>query len=453
MSRGFESHTLRIQKGMPVSHTPSDAAAPARGRQPVARHGVLTSPSPLRQALTILGAVVAVVALSVGAVGAFYVWDAARALNENSVNIGDETLPPSLGEIEGGVNMLVVGTDSCEGQDVKLFPRCAHDAGGERNDVTMLVHISDSPRRVTVVSFPRDMVVPIPSCPAEGGGSYSAMSAQMINSSYMYGGLPCSVLTVEALTGIDIQYAAAIRWTGVINMSDAIGGVDVCLAADIKDKHTGLDLKAGEHTLVGAEALQFLRIRHGIGDGSDLGRISNQQQFMSSLVRKLQSDGVLSNPSTLFNIATTAVSQVQSKQLVLSESLTNPQRMVQIAMAVRSVPYKDIVFVQYPTVYAPGGGRVLPVTQAADVLFEALADNKPIKLTGSASQGYGVEVVGEAEQPTPTPTPTGSGSASPDPSKTPKPSSTPDPTETAVDLPSDISGQTAADVTCTQAQR
>jgi LCP family protein required for cell wall assembly len=438
---------------MPVSHTPSDDAAPARGRQPVARHGVLTSPSPLRQALTILGAVVAVVALSVGAVGAFYVWDAARALNENSVNIGDETLPPSLGEIEGGVNMLVVGTDSCEGQDVKLFPRCAHDAGGERNDVTMLVHISDSPRRVTVVSFPRDMVVPIPSCPAEGGGSYSAMSAQMINSSYMYGGLPCSVLTVEALTGIDIQYAAAIRWTGVINMSDAIGGVDVCLAADIKDKHTGLDLKAGEHTLVGAEALQFLRIRHGIGDGSDLGRISNQQQFMSSLVRKLQSDGVLSNPSTLFNIATTAVSQVQSKQLVLSESLTNPQRMVQIAMAVRSVPYKDIVFVQYPTVYAPGGGRVLPVTQAADVLFEALADNKPIKLTGSASQGYGVEVVGEAEQPTPPPTPTGSGSASPDPTKTPKPTSTPDPTETAVDLPSDISGQTAADVTCTQAQR
>jgi LCP family protein required for cell wall assembly len=438
---------------MPVSHTPPAAAAHARGRQPVARHGVLTSPSPLRQALTILGAVVAVVALSVGAVGAFYVWDAARALNENSVNIGDATLPPSLGEIEGGVNMLVVGTDSCEGQDVKLFPRCAHDAGGERNDVTMLVHISDSPRRVTVVSFPRDMVVPIPSCPAEGGGSYSAMSAQMINSSYMYGGLPCSVLTVEALTGIDIQYAAAIRWTGVINMSDAIGGVDVCLAADIKDKHTGLDLKAGEHTLVGAEALQFLRIRHGIGDGSDLGRISNQQQFMSSLVRKLQSDGVLANPSVLFNIATTAVSQVQNGQLVLSESITNPQRMVQIAMAVKSVPYKDIVFVQYPTVYAPGGGRVLPVTQAADVLFEALADNKPIKLTGSASQGYGVEVVGEAEEPTPTPTPTGSASASADPSKTPKPSSTPEPTETGVELPSDISGQTAADVTCTQGQR
>jgi len=122
-------------------------------------------------------------------------------------------------------------------------------------------------------------------------------------------------------------------------------------------------------------------------------------------------------------------------------------------MAVKSVPYKDIVFVQYPTKYAPGGGRVLPVTDAASVLFEALAENRPVKLTGSASQGYGVEVIGEAEQPTPTPTATASESGSPKPTKTPKPSKTPKPTETAVELPNAIAGQTAADVTCTQAER
>jgi hypothetical protein len=122
-------------------------------------------------------------------------------------------------------------------------------------------------------------------------------------------------------------------------------------------------------------------------------------------------------------------------------------------MAVKSVPYKDIVFVQYPTVYAPGGGRVLPVTSAADVLFDALAENKAIELTGSASQGYGVEIVGEAETPTSTASPTPTGSATPGASKTPTASETPDPTETAVPLPGGISGQTAADVSCTQAQR
>ena len=433
-----------------------EAQASKFRRHPVARHGALTSPNPFAQILTILAAVVAVVLVSATAIGGFYVWDAARALNDSGVSIGDEsTLPPHIGEIEGGVNMLVVGTDSCEGQDLKLFPRCKHDDGGERNDVTMLVHISDEPRRVTVVSFPRDMIVPIPSCESPDGGTYSAMSAQMINASYMYGGLGCTVSTVEELTGIDIQFAASIRWTGVINMSDALGGVDVCVSDDISDRHTGLKLAKGEHTLVGAEALQFLRIRHGIGDGSDLGRISNQQQFMGSLVRKLQSGAVLSDYPALLNLANTAVRQVNEGQLTLSDSLTNPQRMVQIAMAVSDVPYKDIVFVQYPTVYAPGGGRVLPVTSAADVLFTALEENKPIKVTGGASGGYGVEIVGEAEGPTPTPTPTKDAEApSSEPSETAdagEGDETPSAGE-AVDLPSDITGSSAADVTCTRAE-
>ncbi|WP_434810935.1 LCP family protein [Microbacterium sp. bgisy189] len=430
-----------------MSDTPESATRSPR-REPVARHGIHPKPNPFTQLLTVLGAVLAVVVLSVTAVGGFYVWNAARTLDDNGVAIGDEaSLPPSIGEIEGGVNMLIVGTDSCEGQDLELFPRCAHDDGGERNDVTMLVHISDEPRRVTVVSFPRDMIVAIPECTGEDGTTYGAMNAQMINTSYMYGGLACSVATVEELTGVDIQFAAAMRWTGVINMSDAIGGVDVCVSGDIKDSHTGLDLEAGEHTLVGAEALQFLRIRHGIGDGSDLGRISNQQQFMSSMVRKLQSGGVLADPATLLHFANTAINQVSTQQIVLSNSLANPTRMVQIAMAVKDVEYKDIVFVQYPTEYAPGGARVLPITYAADALFEALEQNVPLNLTGDVSSGYGVEIVGEADgaggDSTATPTPDATG--------TPSPDATADADDESVDLPSEISGQTAADVTCTVA--
>ncbi|HYP72878.1 MAG TPA: LCP family protein [Microbacterium sp.] len=408
------------------------------------------------QILTVLGAIVAVAVLSVSAVGAFAVWDAARAVEDSAVSIGDDeaALPPTIGEIEGGVNLLLVGTDSCEGANAALSGACQNgDTEGERNDVTMLLHISDEPRRVTVVSFPRDMIVPIPSCTGEDGTQYSAMSAQMLNVSYMYGGLNCSVLTVENLTGIDIQFAAAIRWTGVINMSDAIGGVDVCVSDDISDSHTGLSLSKGTHTLEGAQALQFLRMRHGIGDGSDLGRISNQQQFMSSLVRKLQSGGVLGDPGALLNLATTAVKQVTSGQLVLSKSLANAQRMVQIAMAVRSVPYEDIVFVQYPTVYAEDGARVQPVTRDAAVLFDALANNQPLQLTGSTSDGYGTEVVGEATAPTPeataTPAPTATDAATPDPAATEAPA----PAETSVALPSTVTGQTAAQVTCTVKQR
>jgi hypothetical protein len=135
-------------------------------------------------------------------------------------------------------------------------------------------------------------------------------------------------------------------------------------------------------------------------------------------VRKLQSEGVLGNPATLFNLANTAISQVTADppQVVLSKTLANPQRMVQIAMAVRSVPYQDIVVRAVPHGVRDRRSRVDPVTSAAKVLFDALANNQPIQLTGSTSDGYGTEVVGEATPPadpgaTPSPTATGDAGA------------------------------------------
>ncbi|KJL43696.1 Biofilm regulatory protein A precursor [Microbacterium trichothecenolyticum] len=432
----------------------TDKRPSREGQTPIARHGVLKSRHPFMTLVAMLGVVLGVFGVSAAGIAAYNLFDATQTITANAVVLDEEKpLPPSLGAIEGGVNILMVGTDSCEGANAALSGACqAKATEGERNDVTMLVHISDEPRRVTVVSFPRDMLVPIPSCPKEdGSGSYSAMSSQMLNASYQYGGLACTVLTIESLIDDQIDFAAAIRWTGVINMSDAIGGVDVCVAGDISDSHTGLKLTAGTHTLQGVQALQFLRIRHGIGDGSDLGRISNQQQFMSSMVRKLQSDSVLANPATLLNLATTAISQVQQEQLVLSSGLTNPTLMVQIAMAVKDVPYEDIVFVQYPTRYASGDGasRVMPVKDAATVLFDALKANQPLTLTGDASQGYGVEVTGEAVKPEVAPTPAATEAAGETPAAEAPVAETPA-AETRVELPSAIAGQTAAQTTCTQ---
>ncbi|MGN6219192.1 MAG: LCP family protein [Microbacterium sp.] len=427
----------------------------------IARHGALRSRHPLVSLLAMFAVVLGVVGVSAVGLTAYNLWDASQAIASNAVVLDkDKPLPPSLGAIEGGVNILLVGTDSCEGENEQLSGACKnHDTEGERNDVTMLVHISDEPRRVTVVSFPRDMLVPIPACDKpDGTGKTSAMSSQMLNASYWYGGLGCTVDTVEGLIGNDkitIDFAAAIRWTGVINVSNAIGGVDVCVAGDINDVNTGLHLKAGTHTLQGVEALQFLRIRHGIGDGSDLGRISNQQQFMSSMVRKLRSDAVLSNPATLFSLATTFINQVQAGQLVLSSGLANPTLMVQIAMAVKDVPFEDIVFVQYPTVYASGVGasRVLPVKDAAKALFDALAANQPLQLTGKASGGNAIEITGEATQPDTGSTPGANDAGATTPPEGEADAATPPAEEGRVELPSAITGQTAKDATCTLPQK
>src|SRR5690606_22241623 len=111
---------------------------------------------------------------------------------------------------------------------------------------------SEPPRRVTVVSFPRDLLVDIPSCTDADGNETPEMYGQMINSAFSAGGLACSVQTVEELTGVDVGYAASINWGGVIDVTNAIGGVPVCLATPMKDADSGIDLPAGTHQLQGA---------------------------------------------------------------------------------------------------------------------------------------------------------------------------------------------------------
>ena len=126
------------------------------------------------------------------------------------------------------------------------------DSPGERNDVTMLVHITDNPRRVTVVSFPRDMLVPIPACPDGSGGSYSAMCvADDQRLVLATAASPCTVTTVEALTGEKIEFAGGDPLDRRHQHVRRDRRCRRLRRGDISDKHTGLSLTAGNHTLAG----------------------------------------------------------------------------------------------------------------------------------------------------------------------------------------------------------
>ncbi|MFG6504043.1 LCP family protein [Microbacterium sp. P05] len=406
-----------------------------RGRRTVARHGRLTSPHPFSQLMKMIAVAMAVVLVAGAGVAAYLVYDLSSGYVEGAVDLeGQSPVPPDIGAIEGGVNLFIAGTDKCEPEYEAIFGgRCTGpDAESELNDVNMLVHISDEPRRVTVISFPRDLEIPIPSCTDEDGNTTSAMSKQQINTTFSYGGLSCTVKTISELSGQNIPFAATLTWGGVIEITNAIGGVDVCVSGGIRDRYTGLDLSPGMHTIQGVEALQFLRTRHGVGDGGDLGRISNQQQYMSRLARKLVSDQVLSNPATLYSLASTALDSIDP-----STSLTNPLTLAQIALAVKDVPFDEIVFLQYPTSPDPSNpNRVVPNYDAADELWAALETNRPLELTGEVSQGDGVVVVDPTTAPTDAATPP------------PTDAATPTPSETAIALPDSIAGQTAAQETC-----
>lgn len=400
-----------------------------RRRRTIARHGQLHTPGPLSQLLKLIAIGLAVVLVSGVGVAAYVVYDLSSTVTANAVELeGTEDLPPDIGEYKGGFNLVLTGVDTCEDAYKQYFgARCTgKDAENTLNDVNLLVHVSEEPRRITVVSFPRDLQVPIPECQDEEGNETSAMSKQSINVAYGTGGLNCVAKTISELTGQEIQFAASVTFGGVIEITNAIGGVDVCLATPIKDKYTALDLPAGNHTIQGIQALQFLRTRYGVGDGSDLGRIGNQQQYMSSLVRKMISSETLGNVPVMLKLANTGLQNTET-----STSLANnPMTIVQIALAVKSVPFEDIVFLQYPSLTDPSNAnRVVPNKEAATAMWDAIAQNAQLQVTHENTETDGVIVT----EPTPTT------EATPDPSATP---------ENVVALPDTIKGNSAAQQTC-----
>ncbi|UJP09106.1 LCP family protein [Microbacterium sp. KUDC0406] len=401
-------------------------------RRPLARHGQQTTPSFVGQLLKIVGIFAAVVLVSGFAVAGYVVYGLTSTVQANAVELeGQKSVPPDIGAYEGGFNLLLTGVDTCEAKYAHLLgDRCeGRENEGTLNDVNLLVHVSAEPRRVTAVSFPRDMMVPIPSCTDEKGRVSSAMSKQPLNSAWAYGGLSCVAKTLSELTGEDIQFAASVTFGGVIEITNAIGGVDVCLANPIKDKYTGLDMTAGNHTVVGLEALQFLRTRHGVGDGSDLGRIGNQQQYMSSLARKMMSSETLGNIPVMLKLADTAVHNLKT-----STTLADPMKLVQIGLALKDVPLNDIVFVQYPTGTDPdNANKVVPDYDDAEEMWAAISANKQLEITHQNTKNDGV-VVEDAPEATAPP-------ATADPSATPTP-------EQVAQLPSSVKGNSAAQQTC-----
>lgn len=397
-----------------------------------ARHGKLRRSSGLLNAARILLTGLLVVGLSGVSVAAYAVWGIMQDIDTvelattegDAVGVGTQSL-------DGALTILLVGSDSREGQSI--------DDGeeGELNDVNLLLHISEDHQNATVMSFPRDMMLPIPSCPGPNGEPdyYPAMSEQQLNSAMMYGGLPCVARTIEELTGMDVPYASMVTFDGVIAVSNAIGGVDVCLTQPIVDPKADLDLPAGENTLVGTDALQFLRTRHGVGNGSDTSRISNQQVFMSALVRQLKSAETLSDPAKVYSLAKAGV-----ENMTLSSNMAKVEFMQALAGTVQDIDLDRINFVQYPTFDHPyEAGRLTPDYASAETLLEIVRSGEPFEVTAT---GEGVET--DPEEPAEGESAEGE---SPPEDESEGESSEDDDSGSA-QLPENVTGQVASNETC-----
>ena len=402
--------------------------ASARVRPTVARHGRQKHARAWKALLGLVGGGLAVLLVSGSAVAGISVWQTVSDIDTEAIGFDAVALPPSVGPYEGGFNILIVGSDTREGDNAAL--------GGYEsstlNDVTMLLHVAEDHQSATLVSIPRDLMVPLPAC--ENGGPATATS---MNTTLFYGGLSCTVDTVENLTGLEIQFAGLITFVGVIEMSNAVGGVDVCIDGDLTDSYVGLNLKAGTNTLEGATALQFLRSRHGVGDGSDLGRISSQQVYLSSLVRTLKSDETLNDAATVYSLAKAA-----TQNMTLSQNFGRVDILVSIALVLKDIPLENIVMVQYPSttgVTTPSyyAGKVAPLQAQADALFAALQADTPIALDGDSLDSNHSGSTLDPNAPTATATPTAE----------PTESATATPTTEPVTV-SGVKGQSADQYTC-----
>jgi LCP family protein required for cell wall assembly len=341
----------------------------------IARHGRLKTSGAGAGILSILGVALAVILVASMSVVGIAVFQKASKINNDAVNINGNSSPappPNIGAYPGGFNILLVGDDTRAGQGA-IGGGIRADQGA-LNDVTILLHVSADHQFATAISFARDMIIPHAKCSL--GGTAAGLP---VNTALSYGGLPCVVTQISNFTGLPIQFAGLITFTGVIEMSDAVGGVNVCTTGPLIDKYSGIYLPtAGNHLLQGYQALAFLRSRHGVGDGSDLGRISSQQVYLSSLVRTMESAGTLSNPVTVYKIATAAVDNME-----LSTSLDSIPTMISLASTLKNIPPSHIVFVQYPGTTGGTGifsGKVQPILSQGQELINLVKEDKPFTI-------------------------------------------------------------------------
>lgn len=205
----------------------------------------------------------------------------------------DALSPDPIAQTDGSV-WLLVGSDSRDGLTKKEQRRLrTGDTEGQRTDTIMLVHqsIGSAP---TLISIPRDSWVTIPAHTA-GDGTQTEARGGKINSAYAFGGAPLLSQTIEYNTGLHVDNYMEVGMGGIVSMTDAVGGIEVCFDNAIQDENSGLDVQAGCQTLDGAEALAWVRMRYADPKG-DLGRIERQRQYMALMVDQLLSIQTLVNP-------------------------------------------------------------------------------------------------------------------------------------------------------------
>ncbi|MCQ8191489.1 LCP family protein [Streptomyces rugosispiralis] len=277
----------------------------------------------------------------------------------------------------GSMDILVLGSDSRAGKNAKY----GADEGTSRSDTAMIVHVYKGHKKASVISIPRDTLVERPSCTTKGGQQTPAVQAAMFNSAYEAGGPACTIKTVESMTGIRMDHFLEVDFSGFKQLIDDLGGVNITTTAPIHDQKSHLDLEPGAHTLDGEQSLGLVRTRHGVGDGSDLGRIKLQQAFVKALLDQIKHVDVFGNPKKLYDLADTS-----TKALTTDSELASVSKLKGFAESLKGIGSGNMKMTTLPVEYDPQNpARVLPMERKAKLIWTALRHDQPVP--ASATKG------------------------------------------------------------------
>ena len=340
---------------------------------------------------------ISIAVLAISAVSALAFGTVTASINKIDVFNGIEKRPEKKST---AMNYLLVGSDTREGLskvELKaLRVGSVASAAGKRSDTMLLVHISKARDKAVMISIPRDTFALIPEHTSKTGKLIPAVYSK-INSSFNWGGAPLLIQTIEEMTELKIDHYIEINFAGFARIVDSIGGVEICTKKNINDPKSHLVLEAGVHTLNGIESLKYVRTREFDGMG-DIGRMQRQQAFMSAVLRKATSAGVLLNPVTMASFINSALSAVTTdSELKNSDLIALAKQMKSLSTSsVRTltVPLSDLNYysngvtsaVLWDPVLAPQLWTRLREDQA--VVDEVVASPSP-----SSTKSPSVEIV------------------------------------------------------------
>ncbi|MFJ8627640.1 LCP family protein [Kitasatospora sp. NPDC093550] len=351
-----------------------------------------------------------VLVLIAGAGGAIYFKLNANIKSFDADAIAADRPPEAKADADGNkpVNVLLIGSDSRGKNNADLG---GGEDGGARSDTTILLHVYADHKHAVGISIPRNAMVQLPSCKLPNGKWTKGGNNDLFNAAFSTGGSDdgnpaCTQNTVEKLTGIRVDHTIVVDFNGFAAMTKAVNGVDICLPQPIYEgdinpnlhKKGALVLPQGKQTVDGQKALDYVRLRHGIGDGSDIGRMKRQQAFMSSLISKIKKDGL--SPTNLLPLADAA-----TKSLTVDPGLNSADKLLSFGLSMKNIDMHDLKFVTAPWRYRTQDSNIDLIQPDAGKLWETLKADQTIdgqNATGQQPDAAGSGTGAAPQPPAPT---------------------------------------------------